>query len=272
MKTASKKLRIVFIAAMLMMPALCAGASWNEENLQKIDKTKSEISFAVFADTRDAGRTLGDLVTRLNEDRLDFAIVLGDLVTHGRMDEFDYFLGEVKAVKAPLLAAIGNHETYSIGGKENYVKVFGPAYYSFAIDGAYFIVMGAYNETGMDRVQINWLKQELDTAKAYRNRFVFMHLPLYDPRDGDNRMGHSLRNLKLSTELNRIFDSGDVTMLFCSHIHGYFTGQWGKTPYTITGGGGVQPDGNDPSHYFHHYIRVTIKDGKPAYEAVRVYQ
>jgi len=97
---------------------------------------------------------------------------------------------------------------------------------------------------------MEWLKDELRKSQAYRYRFIFMHVPLYDPRKGEHKMGYSLRDLESANRLNRLFDESNITMLFVWHIHGYYRGIWGKTPYIITGGAGSELAGSDPRHYF----------------------
>jgi hypothetical protein len=59
-----------------------------------------------------------------------------------------------------------------------------------------------------------------------------------------------------------LFRGYHVTHLFASHIHGYFSGIREGVPYTITGGAGARLDGKGPEHFFHHYVRVRVADGK----------
>ena len=97
-----------------------------------------------------------------------------------------------------------------------------------------------------------------------------MHVPLYDPRKGDYKKGHSLGNINFTKQLNKLFDDNNATMLFVSHIHGYYRGIWGKTPYIITGGGGAELAGSDPNHYFYQYIKVDIDNSNVKYEVVKL--
>ncbi len=97
-----------------------------------------------------------------------------------------------------------------------------------------------------------------------------MHTPLYDPRKGDYKIGHSLQNSNFAKELNDIFDANNITMLFVSHIHGYYKGIWGKTPYFITGGGGVRLAGSNPEHFFYHYIKVQVSDTGVQFDVIKL--
>jgi hypothetical protein len=59
-------------------------------------------------------------------------------------------------------------------------------------------------------------------------------------------------------------------MIFASHIHGYYIGTWGKTPYIITGGAGAEMLGTDPRHYFYHYLKVNITNDGVKYQVVKI--
>ena len=162
-----------------------------------------------------------------------------------------------------------NHELRELG-RANYYELFGRFYYSFAVGNSYFIILDDANKKNLGPWQMDWLKNELSKSQIYKYRFVFMHVPLYDPRKGDCKMGHSLGDLAFANELNNLFDKNNVTMLFVSHIHGYYTGIWRKTPYIITGGAGAELAGSDPQHYFYHYIKVNVSDSGVKYEVVKL--
>jgi hypothetical protein len=71
---------------------------------------------------------------------------------------------------------------------------------------------------------------------------------------------------KLSKDTGRrlaaLFRRYRVTHVFAGHIHSYFTGNWDGVPYTITAGAGAPLYGTDPQHFFYHYLKVTLTDGK----------
>ena len=96
-----------------------------------------------------------------------------------------------------------------------------------------------------------------------------MHVPLFDPRKSQ-QPGHSLDDVKFAKRLNRIFDQYSVTMVFASHIHGYYRGIWSKTPYIITGGAGAEMSRTDPQHYFYHYIKVNLTNEGVKYQVVKL--
>ena len=245
-------------------------SDWNFHQLQKIEHVKPPFSFAVFGDNKNTVETFDELISRLNaDDEIDFAVGVGDIVYDGKVEKFNAFLEQVSRLDKPLLTAFGNHEAKD-GGRSVYYKIFGKFYYAFSIAESYFIILDDANKHDLNDAQMHWLKERLRESQKYKHRFVFMHVPLFDPRKGPYKKGHSLKDLKFAKALNALFDRHDITMLFVSHIHGYFRGTWGKTPYIITGGAGAALAGSDPEHYFYHYIKVDVDAEDVNYEVVRL--
>ena len=251
-------------------------SNWNYQELQKISKNESNFSFAVYGDNRDSAEKFPHLIQNVNGKDILFSIDNGDLTSSGTSRQFGYFLLQIKNLKSPVLTSIGNHDLSGGNNESNYINVFGNPYYSFSEKNSYFIVLDDAS-SNIDDTQMEWLKNELKKSQSYKYRFVFMHIPLYDPRNGTTGEGHSLNNLTTAKTLNGIFDQYDVTMLFTSHIHGYFKGVWGKTPFIITGGAGSPLSGpssqdnvsNTTQSYFYNYILVNVTDSGVNYEVVR---
>ena len=144
----------------------------------------------------------------------------------------------------PLLAVIGNHELYGEGGLELYHEIFGPDDYAFQINHNYFIVVNDAAKEGLSPEQLRWLEAELQKSQAAKTRLVFLHIPLFDPRGGENH--HCLRP-EQAAKLLALFKKYKVTHVFAGHIHDYYTGTWDGVPYTITGGAGAPLYGTDPA-------------------------
>ncbi len=244
---------------------------WNYKQLQKIDKNKNVFSFAVFADNKNSIKTFDNLIKKVNKDNVLFAIDVGDLVYDGSKNKFKFFLDQIKKFNIPLLTAIGNHELKE-NGLANYYRIFGRPYYSFNIGNNFFIILDDANEHYIDAWQMEWLKKQLKKSLSFKNRFVFMHVPLYDPRLPSERhiFDVSLKNKSQAKLLNNLFDEYKITMIFCSHLHGYYQGKWHKTPFLVTGGGGAELSGLNKSHYFYHYIKVKINNGVVSYEVKKI--
>ncbi len=237
----------------------------NSKEISRIKVDPSDFSFAVFGDHKGHGHIFKPLLRDVGKDKnIAFAMDLGDLVRNGRRWFFERFLTEVKNnLTIPLLVAIGNHDLYR--GSKKYREIFGPTYYSFQIGQNYFIVLDASTLSGLDKLERRWLEDELEKSKISNVRLVFMHVPPFDPRKGKG-----YKSLADGEDLLELFRRYQVTHLFCSHIHGFFSGQWEGVPYTISGGAGAGLQGTDPQHFFHHYIKVSISGGNVETEVRRI--
>jgi len=232
--------------------------NWLINNLEKIQvKDPGNFYFAVFGDNKNSYTTFNRLLRRVNNDRdIAFAIDVGDLVYDGKKEKYRYFFDQVRDnLHIPFLTAIGNHELGD-NGRGLYYDMLGRFYYSFHVGKSYFIVLDDANAKGLDPWQNIWLKKELQKARGYTNRFVFFHVPLFDPRGGDY---HHCLPEKSAKPLLALFQKYHVTHVFAGHIHAYFRGEWGGIPYTITGGAGGELVGTNPHHYFYHYLKVHVK-------------
>lgn len=229
----------------------------NQEELSRIKVLNpDDFTFAVFGDNKGNHTFFDPLLRDIGRDReIVFAIDVGDLVGNGKRSEYRRFLNQVqKNLTIPFLASTGNHDFNN--GFDHYRSIFGPTYYVFQVGQCSFIVLDATKESGLDKTERQWLEDELRKAQDAKARFIFMHIPPFDPRGG------MYLPEKDKDDLLDLFRRYKVTHLFASHIHGYFSGTWEGVPYTITGGAGARLQGNDPEHFFHHYMRVHVNNGK----------
>ncbi len=228
----------------------------NQREISRIKVDPANFSFAVFGDHKGHDACFEPLLRHVDHDKqIAFAIELGDLVRQGRRWFYRRLLNQVeKNLSIPFLAVIGNHDLYR--GSANYREIFGPTYTSFQIGQADFIFLNMSARFQFDKTQRQWLDNELQRSQASKLRFVFMHVPLFDPR-GRPEFVKCLSE-KDGKDLLDLCKRYNVTHLFASHIHGYFSGAWEGVPYTITGGAGAGLHGKDPQHFFHHYIKVHV--------------
>lgn len=234
--------------------------NWLAENLQNIKiNNPNDYAFAVFGDNKNSHTTFPELLKEVSRDQeLRFAMALGDLVFDGEMEKYRYVFTQIrKNLNIPLLTAIGNHELRE-KGRGLYYDLFGPFYYSFKIGSDYFIVVDDANEKDLDKWQRQWLEKELRKAADFSHRFVFMHVPLFDPMGPKHH--HCLPSGTAHSLLD-LFKKYKVSHIFASHIHSYYTGKWKGIPFTITGGAGGELVGKDPNHDFFHYLKISVKDG-----------
>ena len=259
----------ILIGSIFLFISECSETHLNQNEVEKIDKHKTEFTFAVYGDSRNSSGRFEEMLKDINNKNVLFSVHDGDMVWAGSYDEFRKYLKQIEISNVPVLTVIGNHELYIQNSSDNYRQIFGPTYYSFAAKNSYFIMVDDTQYSGLDRAQMDWLKNELIRGQKYKYRFVFFHVPLYDPSKGQYVQNHSLNNLQNAKELNNIFDKYNVTMIFTSHVHGYYNGTWGKTPFILTGGAGAPLHNSSSEHAFYHYILVHVTNDEVKYETVR---
>jgi len=244
--------------------------AWNLRQVERL-KTAGEgaLTFAVLGDSRSNPPVFAQVLKSIARDPgLAFAIEVGDMVEQGTLEQFDAFFKQIRsAVRLPFLAVVGNHDLGKDHDLTLYREIFGPDYYAFQIKGNYFIMVNDTEVGGVGEPQWRWLEDELKKSRAYKTRLVFLHIPLFDPRGGENR--HCLPETT-GRRLAALFRQYHVTHIFAGHIHSYFSGHWDGVPFTITGGAGAPLYGTDPEHFFYHYLKVTLKEGAVQVEVQRI--
>jgi hypothetical protein len=257
-------------AGLAVDSAALPAKDWNPRQVERLQAPAGgNLTFAVLGDSRSNpavfDRVLKDMA---GDPSLTFAIDVGDMVERGTLEQFNEFFKQIRPYsRIPFLTAAGNHD---LGRKQDltlYREIFGPDYYSFQLKDHYFIVLNNNLHTGMGEAQMAWLEDELRKSRAFKTRLVFCHYPLFDPRGGKYR--HSMPE-EAGRLLAALFSRYQVTYIFASHIHGYFTGDWDGVPYTVTGGAGAPLAGADPAHFFYHYLKVTLQDGEVHVQVQRI--
>ncbi|GAB6906888.1 hypothetical protein DESC_940097 [Desulfosarcina cetonica] len=220
----------------------------------------SDFTFAVFGDNKDGYALFDALLKDIDHKKeSSFAVAVGDFVNGGSKSNYRHFIGELDDDLAiPLVTVIGNHDLQQDESDANYRAIFGTPNDHFAIGRNEFIILNAPTQSGVGQKDREWLAAVLENAQFMDNRFVFMHVPPFDPRGGRFH-----KNLQDGADLMNLFQRYHVTHLFAGHIHGYFSGIRQGVPYTITGGGGGELQARaDRKHFFHHYVTAHIHQGK----------
>jgi serine/threonine-protein phosphatase CPPED1 len=231
-------------------------------NLRQVEPLKSppgdSLTFAVLGDSRSNPAVFESVLQALTRDpSLTFAIEVGDMVERGTLEQFAAFFKPIRStLRLPFLTVVGNHDLGRDRDLNLYREIFGPDYYAFQIKGNYFIMVNDVETGGVGEVQWRWLEAELKKSQSYKTRLVFLHTPLFDPRGGDN---HHCLPEAAGRRLAGLLRQYHVTHIFAGHIHSYFFGHWDGVPFTITAGAGAPLYGNDPAHYFYHYLKVTLR-------------
>jgi 3',5'-cyclic AMP phosphodiesterase CpdA len=243
---------------------------WNLRQVERLQAPKGgTLTFAVLGDSRSNPEVFERVLKAMTGDPgLAFAIEVGDMVEQGTLAQFHEFFKQIRsAARLPFLTVAGNHDLGKNQDLTLYREIFGPDYYAFQLGDHYFIVLNNNLPTGMGEVQMAWLEGELCKSQAYKTRLVFLHIPLFDPRGGEN---HHCLPETTGRRLAALFRRYRVSHIFAGHIHSYFSGTWDGAPYTITGGAGAPLYGTDPEHFFHHYLKVTLKAGEVHVEVQRI--
>jgi len=253
-----------FFFVLWLLISIVQAKPYNEIALKKIANTpvKERYCFAVMGDNRDGEEVFKKILKDIEKKDYLFAINNGDLVSYGFRYQFREYVDMIKHLQTPFVSVIGNHDIPFFGGRGNFRNYIGKPYFSFVYGESYFIVLDNANKRRIEGKELHWLKKQLKIAKQYKYRFVFLHVPLFDPRKGKRKKGHSMKDGKNANLLNKLFDKYNITMVFASHIHSYFRGKWKKTPFIITGGAGA-PQSWDKGQP--HYIKVCIDKKKVFY-------
>ena len=232
---------------------------------------KNIFTFAAMGDNKNSISTFKKIINSINANpSIAFTMNTGDMVFDGNPVKYDFFLKQLRLFNKPMLPAPGNHDVAD-NGIERYMNIFGPLYYSFVYGSTLFIILNDSNEENIDLWQMRWFKGELEKSKNYKHTFVFMHVPVYDPRKSmENQPGHSLKDLDSARDVLNLMKHYKIDMVFAGHIHGYFKGNWEGVPYTITGGGGAEMLLTDPNHYFYHYIQVHVTGKQVSYTIKKI--
>jgi 3',5'-cyclic AMP phosphodiesterase CpdA len=251
-------------------PAPLPARDWNLRQVERLQAPKGgTLSFAVLGDNRSNPGVFGRVLQQIDGDPgLAFAIEVGDMVEQGTLAQFQDFFKQIRsAVRLPFLTVAGNHDLGKDQDLTLYRKIFGPDYYAFQLGDYYFIVLNNNLYTGMGEAQMAWLEGELRKSQGYKTRLVFLHIPLFDPRGGDE---HHCLPEATGRQLAALFCQYRVSHIFAGHIHSYFSGAWDGVPFTITGGAGAPLYGTDPEHFFHHYLKVTLQASEVHVEVQRI--
>ncbi|HTX61020.1 MAG TPA: metallophosphoesterase, partial [Methanobacterium sp.] len=219
---------------------------WNYEQLSLFSHQESNFTFTYSGDERDDKGNFKRMIENINANypQILFNINRGDLRSQAsELYNFrtDYLNpGTMAKFNKPVIFVMGNHELQGDPTGEIYQSLFGsPPYYNFTENNSYFMVIDNANGQSLNETQMNWLKDQLNRSQSYKYKFVFMHTPLYNPINDEEEHSMESNGTGGADALKSLFDKYNVTMIFASHIHNYYNGTWGRTPYIISGGAGA---------------------------------
>lgn len=216
---------------------------------------QSKFSFVFMSDIHytqkyNAPRGFQMLVDTLNQLNPDLVMVGGDIIYDALRVKEKELIGNTKAyleqaakINAPLHYAVGNHEVFelyqkeadtngALYGKRYYEKYFGKRYYSFDHKGWHFMVLDNIYITPdrkyigkIDSVQLQWIKEDLQTVAAQTPIIIMMHVPLITTLSQWYGGGTNANDDKVaavdSHRLLRLFESKNLRLVLQGHLH-YF--------------------------------------------------
>ncbi|MHA1138104.1 MAG: metallophosphoesterase [Candidatus Thorarchaeota archaeon] len=212
------------------------------------------INFYVFGDSQGYQSGIEQIVTAANLNRPDFLVHCGDLTPFGQENQYQTVKAVLDQSLVPVYTAIGNHDLKD-GGGSLYQTYFGISRYSFDLGPAHFTVFNT-SSGDVNSQEFTWLEQDLSQTEA-EFRFVFTHIPPFDPRPGKN---HSLVSSTSSTQLMSLFEEHEVDVVFTGHIHMYNETVVNGVRYVITGGAGASLYADEDSGGIYHYMNVTLNE------------
>lgn len=198
-----------------------------------------------------------------------FAVSTGDAwygyggdMTHYR-NEVAQFLAALKGWDVPLFNAVGNHEVTGSVEREAYLKErFGNLYGSFDYGDAHFILLDT-DEVGKEGTiagdQLQWLERDLELNRNASALMVFLHRPLFSPKDPDLAAKRSFVDRANRDALHKLFVKYHVQAVFAGHEHLYEERVVDGVRYYITGGGGAPLYAEPGKGGFYHVLVVTVK-------------
>jgi len=234
-----------------------------ESKVRTSIEEQSPFRFVVFGDTRTGHAIYRKALDIAKKQSPSFVINVGDIIeqpgNRGQWEDFmkmsDRFMKTI-----PYYAVPGNHDISGEASealfKEFFTQPGNELYYSFRHHGSLFIVLASPRKD-FRTAQFEWLKSELANAEGAAHTFIFMHHPLFGPKDefaGIKGGGQDFRS-----RFHRLCVEHRVDVVFAGHMHLYHKRMVDDVLYVITGGGGAplhtqsQDEGG-----FHHLVVVDV--------------
>lgn len=220
------------------------------------------INFYVFGDSQGYQGGVEQIVTAANLHRPEFIFHCGDLTPFGQENQYQDIKAVLDQSIVPVYATIGNHDIKD-GGGDLYEEYFGSSTYSFNLGPAHFTVFNT-SSGDVSLQELIWLEQDISQTEA-EFKFVFTHIPPFDPRTGEN---HSLINSTTSTHLMSLFEEHEIDVVFTGHIHMYNETIINGVKYVITGGAGASLCTDEDIGGIYHYMNVTLDESGLSIEPI----
>lgn len=228
------------------------------------------------------------LSTELNTLHPDFILTGGDMIyTAKNVDDkkatmlFDLMDKELEKFQMPVYLTMGNHETVGITGesgidssnpmwgKRMYEKRYNSRYYTFNYEGWRFFVLDGIKirekernyTSGVDSLQIDWIRNELGNTPSETPIIISIHTPLINPHAIENSDSGALS--KNSETVLNLFSDHNLKIVLEGHTHMYMNLYFHGIHYIS---GGSTQFGTNPMD--DGYILVKVKNGNEEIEFI----
>lgn len=202
-------------------------------------------------------------IQRTNAAGADFAVIVGDLI-HGYTDDaelidrqWNAYDAVCKRFEIPYYSVAGNHDIWDRRSQDVWLERLGPLYFSWDHKGSHFIALNSEVVGEMDRItgaQLEWLKQDLEEAKAAPRIFVFVHKPLWAYEAAESEEQN-----QWSRDVHPLLAGHGVDTVFAGHWHHYtLHPEQDGVRYVVTGGAGAEIGGYELAGGFFHVLTVDV--------------
>ena len=126
-------------------------------------------NYVILGDSRDGYETFDKIITQVDALNPAFVIDNGDLVFSGKPNQYRLFDQTISGISTTLCTTLGNHDIKG-SGRETYIKLYGPEYYSFDYGNNHFVFLdssrGYSEKQAISGEQYAWLERDLQKAQG----------------------------------------------------------------------------------------------------------
>jgi 3',5'-cyclic-AMP phosphodiesterase len=220
------------------------------------------------------------VAAQINTIHPDFVLTGGDMIyTAKNVNDdkakvlFDLMDKEFKLFKMPVYKTMGNHENVGITveatidssnvywGKKMYIQRYNQRYYTFVyngwkffvLDGIRILVQQKYYTEGVDSLQVEWIKKELQLTDKTMPIIISIHPPIVNP-EGLTNPASRVISANSAMVLN-LFKGYNLKTVLEGHTHRYMYLYVNRIYYI---NGGSSSYGTDPFDF--GFIKVDIRN------------
>ena len=244
-----------------------------------------------------ASNAFDKVVNKVSEVNPDFVLSGGDQVfdvMRGNQAKSDtlyrFYAEQSKRFGKPVYNCVGNHELFAIykESPENsshpdykdgmFKRYFGKTYYSFNHKGWQFITLNVLDVENfkyignVDKVQLEWLKQELARIPKETPIILTVHIPLVSayldmyPPAGGYPSGPAVRN---RNEVLDLFKNHQLKFVLQGHLHWFEDlNIEGKTHFITGGAVAGRPSWKGNQHGPRGFLKFNISGDQASYEFI----